>query len=244
MGIPASAAMNPAPLRAWALVPVRPFADAKSRLAGILAPAERARLAEEMLKDVLRALAAAPEISGIALLGNEPRLATLAEAATARRFPEPAGTDYREALAAAARQLEASGARHLLVLPGDLPTLTAEDVSGVLAAHADTAGHSDKAAPGPRLTLVPAARDGGSNALVLSPPSALPFLFGPDSARRHREAAAERGVEVRQAAIPGFSRDIDLPADVEWLLTRRVACATLVWLKTSGIADRLKQQAS
>lgn len=62
--------MSAAPPRAWALVPVRPFTEAKTRLAPILSSVERAALAEQMLKDVLRALAAAPEIAGIALLGD------------------------------------------------------------------------------------------------------------------------------------------------------------------------------
>ena len=76
---------------AWALVPIKPFAAAKSRLEGPLTRAECARLAEEMARDVLRALHAAPDISGIAILSSEPRLAALAEAATARVYTEENG---------------------------------------------------------------------------------------------------------------------------------------------------------
>ncbi|MEO7386735.1 MAG: hypothetical protein ABIX37_07370, partial [Gammaproteobacteria bacterium] len=66
---------------AWALVPIKSFATAKSRLEGLLTRDECARLAEEMARDVLMALKAAPDITGIAILGNEPRLAPLATAA-------------------------------------------------------------------------------------------------------------------------------------------------------------------
>ena len=62
---------------AWALLPIKPFASAKSRLEGLLTRPECARLAEEMARDVLRALCSAPEISGIAILSMEPRLAAL-----------------------------------------------------------------------------------------------------------------------------------------------------------------------
>ena len=60
--------MPAATTTAWALVPIKPFATAKTRLEGLLTRAECARLAEEMARDVLRALYAAPDISGIAIL--------------------------------------------------------------------------------------------------------------------------------------------------------------------------------
>ena len=59
---------------AWALVPIKAFGAAKSRLEGLLTRAECARLAEEMARDVLMALHAAPDITGIAILSDEPRL--------------------------------------------------------------------------------------------------------------------------------------------------------------------------
>ena len=117
---------------AWALVPIKPFATAKSRLEGPLTRAECARLAEEMARDVLRALRAAPDISGIAILSTEPRLAGLAEAATARVYAEEPGEDYRAALHRVATALAAHGVRHLLVVPADLPTLSSADIQQLL----------------------------------------------------------------------------------------------------------------
>ena len=76
----------------WALVPIKPFASAKSRLEGLLTRAECARLAEEMARDVLRALHAAPDVSGIAMLSTEPKLAALSEGAkTTRLYAEQEG---------------------------------------------------------------------------------------------------------------------------------------------------------
>lgn len=214
---------------AWALVPIKPFAAAKTRLEGLLTRAECARLAEEMARDVLRALQAAPDISGIAILSAEPRLAALAEAATARIYAEQAGEDYRTALGRVAADLASHGARHLLVVPADLPTLSSGDIQQLLEGH-----------PG-GVTVCPAI-DGGSNALVLTPPTAIPFLYGPDSAARHLGAAAAASVAARTARLPAFARDVDSPDDVRWLLGQRIACATLAWLKASGITGRLKKQ--
>lgn len=217
---------------AWALVPIKPFATAKTRLEGLLTRAECARLAEEMARDVLRALTAAPDISGIAILSNELRLDTLAESAAARRYAEQDGEDYRAALTRVATELAARGARHLLVVPADLPTLSSSDVQLLLGSH--TGG----------VTVCPAAGDGGTNALVMSPPAVIPFLYGPASAERHLAAAAAAGVEARTVRLPGFARDVDSPDDVRWLLGQRIACATLAWLKASGITGRLKNSDS
>ena len=215
---------------AWALVPIKRFEVAKTRLEGLLTRRECARLAEEMARDVLRALKAAPDISGIAILSNEPRLGALAEAATARVYTEGDGEDYRVALSRVAAGLADHGARHLLVVPTDLPTLSSSDIQQLLQSH-----------PG-GVTVCPAARDGGTNALLMSPPGVIPFLYGPESARRHLDAAAAAGIEARKARLPAFARDVDTPDDVHWLVGQRIACATLAWLKASGITGRLKNQ--
>lgn len=217
-------------VNAWALVPVKTFARAKTRLGSLLTREECAQLAAQMLLDVLRALNATPLISGITLFGNEPQLAALSAGSGAQLLPEPPGDDYRKALGDVAAGLAAQGVRHLLVLPGDLPTLSAADVTQLLESH--TGG----------ISLCPATRDGGSNALLLSPPTAIPFLYGPDSAKRHLEAARTMGVAARHTELAGFARDIDTPDDVHWLLEQRIACATLAWLKSSGIRERLRSQ--
>lgn len=226
--------MPAATTTAWALVPIKPFATAKTRLEGLLTRPECARLAEEMARDVLRALYAAPDISGIAILTTEPKLAALADGATAgkstRFYAEQPGEDYRAALGRVAADLAAHGARHLLVVPADLPLLSSGDVQQLLEGHRGG------------VTLCPAAVDGGTNGLLLSPPTLIPFLYGPDSAARHRAAASAVGVAARTADLPAFARDVDSPDDVHWLLGQRVACATLAWLKASGISGRLKQR--
>lgn len=216
---------------AWALVPIKPFPAAKSRLGTAFSREECEQLAAGMARDVLRALIAAPEIAGIGILTGEATLARFPEAAGARLFAETAGGDWCADLGEAARALAASGARTVMVLPSDLPTLAAADIRALLAAHTET----------PEGVTVAAARDGGTNALVLTPPTVIPFRFGPDSAARHLAEAAARGVVAQRLELPAFARDIDTPDDVRWLCSQRIACATIAYLRASGLADRLKQ---
>lgn len=215
----------PAP---FALVPLKDFALAKRRLDGVLSREECAHLAECMARDVMRALQATRGIGGIGILGQGPGPAALAAECGAELLPDGGAGDYRRALDAAVARLSARGLPSLLVLPGDLPTLASTDLRALLAAHREG------------VTLCTAARDGGTNALLLTPPDAIPCLFGPDSARRHLEAAAAVGIAGQAAEVPGFARDIDTPDDLHWLLRQRVACATLAWLKASGVAARLR----
>lgn len=212
----------------YALVPLKDFALAKRRLDGMLTREECARLAECMARDVLRALKATRGIRSIGILGQGPGPAALAAEWGVEFLPDQGQGDFRAALAAAVAGLRPRDLPGLLVLPGDLPTLSSPELVALLAAHQSG------------MTLCTAARDGGTNALALSPPDAIPCLFGPDSARRHLEAAAAAGIAGRAADLPGFARDIDTPDDLRWLLRQRVACATLAWLRGSGIAPRLE----
>ncbi|MGH2523035.1 MAG: 2-phospho-L-lactate guanylyltransferase, partial [Anaerolineales bacterium] len=46
----------------WALVPVKPFWQAKTRLAGVLSPEQRAGLSREFLTHTLQVLERAPQV--------------------------------------------------------------------------------------------------------------------------------------------------------------------------------------
>ncbi len=215
-----------------ALVPVKPFDAAKTRLASVLSREECATLARRMLGDLLAALDAAPQISSIAVLSGESRLPALPAGKPGFHFSEAPGEDWCTALSRAAAALAAHGIRQLLVVPADLPTVTAGDIGTLIAGHVATARGG--------VTVCPARRDGGTNALLVTPPTAIPFLYGPDSAARHLAAAAARHLPARQADVAAFAHDIDTVDDVDWLLGQRQACATLAWLKASGIGNRLR----
>jgi hypothetical protein len=166
---------------AWALVPIKSFATAKSRLEGLLSRAECARLAEEMARDVLMALHAAPDITGIAILGDEPRLGPLATAVNATPTSKNrAGTTDR-------------------ARPGHQGfRTTAHAICRRPRRPARFAGDAGAARPQIRRTICPAAEDGGTNARC-SP--AIPFLYGP-TAPRGFSGPASTGVPVGGTSRP------------------------------------------
>jgi len=191
----------------YAVVPVKTLAVAKSRLEPALSATERAGLVESLLQGVLRALAESGVVALTAVVSPDPRACALAQALGAVGLPDPGG-GLNAALEAGRTWAVAQGATALLVLLGDLPLLAGSDIAA-LAALLVAAPAAD-----PTVVLAPDRRDGGTNAMLLRPPGALPFAFGLDSYRRHHAAATAAGVTVRLYRAPGTAFDLDTPSDL------------------------------
>jgi 2-phospho-L-lactate guanylyltransferase len=206
--------MIPAPA-VHAVVPLKELAQAKSRLAPALAPAERSALALAMLRhvlDVLGELTRHGVLRGVWLVSRDP----LAQREAARRGAWPlhdATGDLNTALEQARAAAEAAGAAALLVVPADMPRLAPADVRGLLAA----LGAAQALQRGPACVLAPDHALHGTNALALTLPSPLPFCFGADSLAAHLNAARHLGVSAQIFASPTLARDIDTPADLHTL---------------------------
>jgi 2-phospho-L-lactate guanylyltransferase len=212
----------------WAVVPVKEFSAAKQRLGGILSQEQRAALAACMVEDVLAALAQVPGLAGLMVVTCDPFARGIAERAGARIAAGHAREGQTAAVAAAAQLLAAEGANRMLAVPGDIPLISSAEVSALLRAH--------QAAPA--FSIAP-ARDGrGSNAVLCSPPNAVPLSFGDDSFLPHLAAARRAGIEPTVRELPGIGLDIDLPEDFAELLRRAAphnpSTRTLAWLHTAG----------
>jgi 2-phospho-L-lactate guanylyltransferase len=188
----------------WAVVPVKETAQAKQRLEPLLPAPVRRRLMLAMVEDVLAALAAAPGLAGIAVVTVDPDVARLARRYSARLLEDGARDGHTGAVAAAARRLAAERCEGLLTVPGDIPLVTAAEITAVIGARR----------PSPSFTIVPSHDERGSNAVLLSPPDAVPLAFGDDSFRPHLRAAEARGIAPAVLHLPGIALDIDTPADL------------------------------
>ena len=185
----------------WAVVPVKPLGEAKTRLACVLAPEERARLVCVMLARTLAVLAQVDGLAGVAVVTPDATIAGLAEAGGVRALREPRAQGLNASLTWAIAQL--GGAGGVLVLPGDLPLLRRESVAALLAA-----------APNRGVVVAPDRRRQGTNALLLVPATVIPFRFGAGSFRRHLAAARAVGVAPVVVCTPDLAADVDLPEDL------------------------------
>jgi 2-phospho-L-lactate guanylyltransferase len=191
------------PSQVWAIIPVKETSDAKRRLAPTLSKELRQGLALAMLEDVLAAVTAL-RLGGVILVTVDPQAIALARGHGAATIADGAHDGHTGAVMAGARHLIARGRGTMLTLPGDLPLVTAAEIETLIAAHG----------PAPAFTIAPAHDDLGSNAILMSPPDAVPLRFGEDSFFPHLAAARAGGIEPCVVRLPGIAFDIDNPQDL------------------------------
>ena len=191
------------PGEVWAIIPVKETVDAKQRLAPVLSATLRQKLALAMLEDVLEAVMEA-RLGGVILVTVDPAAIALARGYGATTIADGARDGHTGAVSAGAQHLIARRHATMLTLPGDLPLVTASEIEQLIAAHG----------PAPAFTIAPAHDDQGSNAILMSPPNAVPLRFGEDSYFPHLAAARAGGIEPCVMRLPGIAFDIDNPQDL------------------------------
>lgn len=212
----------------WVVVPVKRFSNAKTRLANVLSEAERESLAQAMLHDVLGAVTAARLVAGVLVVSNEVR-ARYAVERCGGLFLDECGSGLNGAMRQAGQWLLTHGQRGLLMVPGDVPLVTAAEIDELIATHGAA----------PAVTLAPDREHDGTNALAVSPPDVIAPAFGRGSFAHHRDAALAAGIVPQVIHASGVALDIDNPMDLRTLVTYDAETETLDYLSDSGIARRV-----
>ena len=149
------------------------------------------------LERVLKAIGNAERIDEIAVLSDSAEVLTLAgEYGAVGLLQESGGLNNDLEIGRSwARERNACS---LLIVHGDLPFLTTEEVNELLQ------GLEPFKNTG-RDIRIARSKDGGTTALFTQPIDAIPFLFGEQSFEKHRTAARERGCEAQSCNSFGFA---------------------------------------
>lgn len=184
-----------------ALIPIKRFADAKQRLAPVLDPDRRARLAAWLADGVVASLGDLP----LYVACDDPGVADWALARDAHVVWTP-DLGLNGAVDAGLAQAVADGADHVIVAHADL---------------ALPAGLA-KVARRDHVTIVPDRRRDGTNALALPAHVVARWTsaYGAGSFRRHLDAAVRLGCAVDVRADAELALDIDTPTDLTHPLVR------------------------
>ena len=97
-------------------------------------------------------------------------------------------------------------AEQVLILPADIPTVTSKDIDQLI-----------KSASKNSIVISP-SKNGGTNAMLQTPPEIIVPAFGNDSFRKHTEQAISKHVKTKVYVSSHIMLDIDSGKDLSILL--------------------------
>lgn len=193
---------------------------AKSRCAEVLGPADRARLTELMLEDMIEAVGRTRGATRLWVVTPTPSLAGLAAARGAEVIRQGEDGDLNAAFALGLAEIgERAPYESVALLPGDLPLLQAADLEAALTLSITHA-----------VVLAPAMADGGTGAIVLRSGARLPLSFGRNSFANHAASADRLGLSRAVVIATSLMLDLDRPADLPAVLSLGAGTRTAAFL--------------
>lgn len=191
------------------LIPFKSLATAKQRLSEALDQRQRSAFAEAMLRDVMTAAAGVKARVDVALVTGDTRAQAMATAFGFVVIEDSRNESETAAIEMATAWSEERGYDTTVVIPGDIPLITAQELHCVL-----------DAAPDEGAVFVPAYDRRGSNCILRRPASLIPLRFGNDSFQPHCGAMQRTGKELVILELAGIGLDVDNPHELDLLLQR------------------------
>lgn len=212
----------------FGLIPVKDLSKAKERLSSILPQEDRTALAYAMLEDVLKALKGTKLIDRLFIVTMDRRTIEIAGALGIEVIEETEQKGESNSVDYASRICMEKGAESVLVIPGDAPLITSEDIDSIVEKERDI----------PSVILIPARDDYGTNAILRKPPDVIPSRFGEDSFRKHMDEARERGIHCDTFRNSRIALDIDHPDDLEEFLSEKSDTKTFEVLSEMNLVSK------
>ncbi|MDQ3662658.1 MAG: 2-phospho-L-lactate guanylyltransferase [Actinomycetota bacterium] len=195
------------------ILPVKSLEAAKQRIADQLGDEARRALAGALLDDALVLCAAADWIRWWVVTAD-PVVERRARRAGLGVIEDPGG-GLNPALRAGVAYAGDRGATSITILPADVPLGTRADLLDIF----DVGATSD-------MVVVPALRDGGTNALYMSSVGLIEPAFGPHSLQAHLAHASAARLRCSILRLPRLELDIDRADDLTDFLKSPEAAET------------------
>lgn len=212
-------------MKTFAIVPVKRFENAKTRLSSMLDTEDRIRLSSLMLEDTLQILSVAPSLTQVIIVSADKRADEIATKHGAKFLPEEKEKGVNSAVALADGYcIEKEAADATIVIPHDLPLLDTIVISKAceLAEKESTC-----------IVICPSVRYDGTNMLLRKPPSVIGTFYETDSYNMHVRTAIKLGIPVKPLLSKSLMYDIDTPEDALQLIKEEnVAAKSLEFIKS------------
>jgi len=191
----------------WAIVPVKPLQQAKSRLAKVLNRDERAKLKKQLLEHTLETLSDVPQVERTLVVSRDSEALAIARSHGARTVAEWGSPRLDKALVRASLVARVHGVSTILIIPDDLPLLSRKDIEKLISISGNP----------PEVILAPDRKGTGTNAILSSPPGLIEYDFGPDSFQCLINKAKAVDARVEICHLSSLELDLDAPDDLEFL---------------------------
>ncbi|EPJ43728.1 MAG: hypothetical protein OFPI_41860 [Osedax symbiont Rs2] len=194
------------------VIPMKDPSQSKSRLSSVLDNSERQSLALNLFRQTLAFLCQHFPQLGTLVVTPANSIAAIAGEYGCQVLLEPAARGLNSALDSAAVHCTALGYSSQLVLPADIVALDQREFERLLDCPRET----------PSVVICPAL-DGGTNALLSTPPQAIPFSYGNNSSLSHYHSAKQLNVARQFINLDKLALDLDNPSDLQRLGSSLVA---------------------
>ena len=219
-------------MNATVVLPVKRFAQAKSRLVEAIGPPGRAALLKAMLADVLVAIGESRSVERVVVVTGEGRAEKIAlEAGRSLPMPvevfqDPGDPGHSEAATLGIVRVRALGAECVALLPGDCPLLDASELDAAL-------GRMEAG----RVAVIPDRHETGTNGLLMAPADAIGPAFGEGSRERHVDRAQRAGWKAAVEELPSLALDLDTPDDLAELRSALAAAPQRAPLTAAALEE-------
>lgn len=211
-------------MKTFAIVPIKRFENAKTRLSSILDTDDRIRLSLLMLEDTLQILSAVHSLSQVITVSADKRVGEIAVKYGANFLLEEKERGVNSAVALADSYCMKKAADATMVIPHDLPLLDSTDISKAC----ELAENESRC-----IVICPSLRYDGTNMLLRKPPSIIATFYDADSYNMHVKAAIGLGIPVKRLLSKGLMHDIDTPEDaLEIMKEETVTARSLEFIKS------------
>jgi 2-phospho-L-lactate guanylyltransferase len=203
-------------MKTYAIVPVKRFENAKTRLSSMLDTDDRIRLSSLMLEDTLQILSVAASLTQVIIVSADKRAEEIARKHGANFLREEKEKGVNSAVALADIYCIKETADATMVIPQDLPLLDATDISKAC----ELAENESRC-----IVICPSLRYDGTNMLLRKPPSVIATFYDTDSYNMHVKAAIKIGVPVKSFFSKTIMYDVDTPEDALQLIKKEETVA-------------------
>lgn len=197
-------------MNTFAIVPVKSFENAKSRLGTVLDTHERTQLSTFLVKRTICVLKKSSNIDKIILVSPDRRVEKLACKYGTTFLREDSDSGVNLAVKKADHFCIASGAEATLVLPIDLPLMIPEDID-IVCKSALSDDHC--------INLCPSYKFDGSNVLLRKPCDIIGTSYDANSYPMHVLAGIRKNIKIRVLFLNRLMIDIDTFQDIKKMLT-------------------------